>query len=106
MFFWTLFFAFLFTTMSGLSLFLLDVRRNRLAAWVLVVTLLLMAGQQWSQVFSVTATKAINHPGIWLSFWPGILGISAAVILDVRWWARLLFMGAGFLGIALAVLKI
>ncbi len=51
MFFGVLFFAFLFSTMAGLSLFLLDGHRHSLAAWVLVVALILMAAQQWSQVF-------------------------------------------------------
>ncbi|MBU2752300.1 hypothetical protein HER14_15520 [Acidithiobacillus thiooxidans] len=106
MFLWVLFFAFLFSTMAGLSLFLLDKHHHSLAAWVLVAALILMAAQQWSQVFSVTTTKAVSHPGIWLSYWPGILGVAAAAILDTRWRARWLFMSVGLLGIALALLRV
>jgi hypothetical protein len=106
MFFGVLFSAFLFSAMAGLSLFILDGHRHSLAAWVLVVALILMAAQQWSQVFSVIATKAISHPGIWLSYWPGILGVAAAAILDIRWWARWLFLSVAFLGITLAILNI
>ncbi len=106
MFFGVLFLTFLFSTMAGLSLFLLDGHRHSLAAWVLVVTLILMAAQQWSQVFSVTAIKAMSHSGIWLSYRPGILGVAAAAILDIRWWARCLFMSVGLLGIALALLRV
>lgn len=106
MLFGILFFAFLFSIMAGLSLFLLDGHRHSLAAWVLVAALILMAAQQWSLVFSVTSTKVVSHSGMGLSYWPGILGVAAAAILDIRWWARLLFMGVGFLGITLTLLKI